>query len=176
MFEATANLIGRHGLARLTTNAIATECGVSIGSIYQYFPNKQALLLAMAEGEMNRSAAEVRAAVTEARAQGRPAADAAVAALFASTGSRQRVRLAMIEVAAQAGRSDLLLGPLAEMQGLLTTRAHRTMSWTAAFVVASAVVGVLRASLIDERMDLSDPELHAEVVRLITAFDRSEPT
>lgn len=42
--EAAAQLIGRKGLDGFNTNAVAERAGVSIGSLYQYFPNKDAIM------------------------------------------------------------------------------------------------------------------------------------
>lgn len=42
--EATARLLETKGRNGLTTNAIADRAGVSVGSLYQYFPNKEAIL------------------------------------------------------------------------------------------------------------------------------------
>lgn len=42
--RATAQILSREGVERLTTNRVAEKAGVSIGSLYQYFPDKQALL------------------------------------------------------------------------------------------------------------------------------------
>lgn len=42
--EATARIIEEGGLAQLTTNRVARVAGVSVGSLYQYFPNKEALV------------------------------------------------------------------------------------------------------------------------------------
>lgn len=47
ILEATAHILREGGLAGLTTNAVAERAGVSIGSLYQYFPGKQALLCAL---------------------------------------------------------------------------------------------------------------------------------
>ena len=42
--EAAARILDRGGWGRFTTNAVAELAGVSIGSLYQYFPNKLALV------------------------------------------------------------------------------------------------------------------------------------
>lgn len=45
--EAAAQLIGAGGLDAFNTNAVAERAGVSIGSLYQYFPNKDAIMAAL---------------------------------------------------------------------------------------------------------------------------------
>jgi AcrR family transcriptional regulator len=45
--QAAAELFAEHGYARTTTNKIADRAGVSVGSLYQYFPNKDSLLAAL---------------------------------------------------------------------------------------------------------------------------------
>jgi AcrR family transcriptional regulator len=49
IFEATIQVLLAEGLHRLTTTRVAERAGVSVGSMYQYFPNKQALLYALNE-------------------------------------------------------------------------------------------------------------------------------
>lgn len=47
ILEASARILESDGLRGLNTNAIAAKAGVSIGSLYQYFPNKDAIVLAL---------------------------------------------------------------------------------------------------------------------------------
>jgi AcrR family transcriptional regulator len=49
ILEATARVLVREGYDRASTNKIAAVAGVSIGSIYQYFPSKEALVAAVSE-------------------------------------------------------------------------------------------------------------------------------
>jgi AcrR family transcriptional regulator len=48
ILEAAAQVFQHHGYAAGTTNRIAERAGVSIGTLYQYFPNKDAIVVALA--------------------------------------------------------------------------------------------------------------------------------
>jgi AcrR family transcriptional regulator len=51
VLEAAARILEKHSFEGYTTNAIAERAGVSIGSFYQYFPNKDAVTVALIERE-----------------------------------------------------------------------------------------------------------------------------
>ena len=58
--EAAAQVFEREGYARATTDRIAERAGVSIGTLYQYFPNKDALLVALAQRHADAGVTRVR--------------------------------------------------------------------------------------------------------------------
>ena len=47
ILDASARILVERGYAGLNTNAVAQRAGVSIGSLYQYYPSKEALLVAL---------------------------------------------------------------------------------------------------------------------------------
>jgi len=49
IYEATIQVLLRGGMNELTTTRVAERAGVSVGTMYQYFPNKQALVYALNE-------------------------------------------------------------------------------------------------------------------------------
>jgi AcrR family transcriptional regulator len=49
VLEAVPRVLRRHGAEAITTNRVAEAAGVSIGSLYQYFPDKQAIFMALHE-------------------------------------------------------------------------------------------------------------------------------
>jgi AcrR family transcriptional regulator len=62
LVEATARILVKNGYDRASTNKIAARAGVSIGSLYQYFPSKEALVAAV----IDRHAQEVSQVVRDA--------------------------------------------------------------------------------------------------------------
>src|SRR5205809_3073218 len=49
LIEATARILVREGFDKASTNRIAEAAGVSVGSLYQYYPGKEALVVAVIE-------------------------------------------------------------------------------------------------------------------------------
>jgi AcrR family transcriptional regulator len=64
--EATIQVLLSHGAERLTTTRVAARAGVSVGTLYQYYPNKQSLIFAVLEHHLNNVAGRVEAACESA--------------------------------------------------------------------------------------------------------------
>jgi AcrR family transcriptional regulator len=65
IFEATIQVLLSDGLIRLNTTRVARRAGVSVGTLYQYFPNKQALLFAVLERHLAMLAGAIEKACGE---------------------------------------------------------------------------------------------------------------
>ena len=63
ILEAAAQILEAGGLAAFTTNAVAERAGVSIGTLYQYFANKNLVLMALAQQEMTRGLSDIARAL-----------------------------------------------------------------------------------------------------------------
>ena len=64
--EATIQILLTHGSDRLTTTRVADRAGVSVGTLYQYYPNKQSLLFSVLENHLNAVATAVENACEQA--------------------------------------------------------------------------------------------------------------
>jgi AcrR family transcriptional regulator len=63
ILEAATHIISAGGLAAFNTNAVAGRAGVSIGSLYQYFPNKDSLMVALIHRQQTRQQESVAAEI-----------------------------------------------------------------------------------------------------------------
>ncbi len=75
VLEAAAQVFSEAGYAGATTNHIAARAGVSIGTLYQYFPNKDALLVALAEEHLHQAVDGLGEIAARLRAEAPPLAD-----------------------------------------------------------------------------------------------------
>jgi AcrR family transcriptional regulator len=69
ILEATARILIEEGYDRASTNKIAAVAGVSIGSIYQYFPSKEALVAAVSERHSHEVLQLMRSALVKVTAR-----------------------------------------------------------------------------------------------------------
>lgn len=175
IFEATQRLLDKGGYEALTTNAIAASAGVSIGTLYQFFPNKAAILDALADREIAEMTAAV-VAVMENPAIVTPEARiaAVVRAVAASYGGRHAAhRLVM---AHSVGRGGNRLAPL--LAKVVEHLAHerqvgpyrQALGRADAFVLAHAFAGVMRA--MTARADDAPPpeELVPALTHIVIGF------
>jgi AcrR family transcriptional regulator len=69
LVEATARILVKEGYDKASTNRIAEAAGVSVGSLYQYFPSKEALVVAVIDRHNQDTMRLVRAVLNEVAGQ-----------------------------------------------------------------------------------------------------------
>jgi AcrR family transcriptional regulator len=178
ILAATARILIKRGFAGLTTNAVAEAAGVSIGSLYQYFPNKEALVAALIENELDTKGALTHAALL--RVAQLPIGDAVREMIqmtiesYAEQPELRRLLLDQVPRASWAVRfAELQQGTHRMVTALLTARRHELAianPETAAFVVVAAIEGLAHRATLFEPARLKDPVLIDEATAMVTRY------
>jgi AcrR family transcriptional regulator len=177
ILEAAAQILEKGGLPAFTTNAVAERAGVSIGTLYQYFANKQALLRAIAEREMRATLAAVATALRgDPQASVEARVRAMVHAIINAFAGRQRARKAVVQAVLLQGNAVELLAPVAAFlatEQAAQDAAPRGLARLTAeqrFVLSRALMGAIRAAVIEEQPFFKSRSFEDELVRLVMAY------
>lgn len=109
LLEATAQVLVREGYGRSSTNRIARRAGVSIGTLYQYFPNKDALIMALVERLADRQLALLQAQLEASRdAPLEEAIGQLLEALSQTKRVQPKLQQALFEQVPRTGAMDLV--------------------------------------------------------------------
>jgi AcrR family transcriptional regulator len=65
ILEAAARVLARDGAHRFTTARVAEAAGISVGSLYQYFPNKEAILFRLQADEWGQTMSQLRSILSD---------------------------------------------------------------------------------------------------------------
>ena len=178
ILAATSRVLIKHGFDGLTTNAVASAAGVSIGSLYQYFPNKEALVAGLIEHHVETINAALFAELT--RVATLPIAQAARAVIELTIRSHTIDPVLHRVLTEQVPR----MGKLAKLHqldeivhrmvaGLL---AHRRADIAvvdvelAAFVLVSTIEAIVHRAALLYPEKLRDPRLVDEATRMVTRY------
>jgi AcrR family transcriptional regulator len=173
ILESATQLLSRDGYAALSTNRIAELAGVSIGSLYQYFPGKQAVIAALAR-RLEYRALEIFAKTLDNLAE-QPVGKIAHSLIVDLAGERLGALAVRRELLCEVPRSWTEEASR-EVDGLvseglaqhLASRAdvrpgnHRIM----ALIITHAVEAVLETAVLRHPDLLRDPEFLRELAEL----------
>ncbi len=178
IFEATARIIERDGAGAVHTNAIAERAGISVGTLYEYFPNKEAVLIAMARRQLAKDEQVIGNVLAEVLGRpGAPLVRLVIQTLMKLFRTGPEVRRAIMTAHISSGLGAEHARPVQEVAEILASRGDRILPEraepippSALFVLTRAVIGVLRAAFEEQSSLLGRPELEDELTALIESY------
>ena len=173
ILRATEQVLAADGYARASTNRIADVAGVSVGSLYQYFPNKDALVSAVAE-EHTRAMRDLLVE-TAMRYREAPFADGVryfVHGMIAAHTIDPALHRALVQQLLQLGFEELRSAQdeaRTLVAAWLASRPEADAPDPAltAFVLVATVESVIHAALFEDPELLARPAFEDELVRLV---------
>lgn len=180
IFQATAQIVETEGEAGLSTNKVAQKAGFSIGTLYQYFPSKEAILLAMINRERRRVMDQLEALLHQAELT-RSEPEVLLRQFIrintegfgTGTGGVAKNRRALIRVAWRMDQHEVIAQALRETTERIAIAlqrlnhpALRPPTPALMFVVTRAVIGVIRSASMEQSPLLGSQELDDELFQL----------
>ena len=177
ILDATIQVLLRLGKERLTTTRVALRAGVSVGTLYQYFPNKSALLQAVLLRHLDEVTNAVEVACKEQQgATLRQMATALITAFFEA-----KMRNAKTSVALYSVSSDVDGAKIAQQMGIRSSKAIVEMLASSpepfsgdpeivASILLGAVAGVSRTLLESAAPEEQLESLQEELILFASAY------
>jgi AcrR family transcriptional regulator len=180
ILKATVQVLLRIGKEKLTTTRVAARAGVSVGTLYQYFPNKSALLRAALKLHVEEILAEVDEVCVAQR--GQPVEQMAEALAVASLAVKMRdpkkgralyavssdVEGAKIAADAEARANKEIVGLLQSAPEVLTTDLQLM-----ATVLQSTIAGMKRQLLESDMPEAQFEVMQRELVLVVRGYVRA---
>lgn len=182
IFTAASQIVLKEGVDKLNTNYIAERAGVSIGTLYKYYEDKDAIIADILEQVIDARVNRVKDALSVSMIfEDREIVVDKVLAALLSDGAEEELRLeqALLPfVPAQgehresrARRIESLVKPL--LKGLILLRAPNMRDRdfdTFSFILLTSIKQVIVAASLPENSHYSREQLRAELKKLILGF------
>lgn len=175
LLDAAARLVVEQGVEALSTRDIATAAGAPVASLYQYFADKEGVLLALAERDMAEMDEQVLADLGQIEVLSVASLVRTVMSAFVTVYHRRR---AFVEIYLR-GRSNPAVNQFGREHNLQIAETLRAFALDAglakpdlspAVAVLAVEVGDRIFQLAFERDDDGDPELIEEGITLVTSY------
>jgi AcrR family transcriptional regulator len=175
ILDAGAQLLGRRGWAKFTTNEVAETAGASIGTLYQYFPNKFALIDAITRRHFDEVLAVLRTMDDDAMSLSERV-ETLVHGMITIHGVNPALHSVLLDeapssAALQSAHDAFEAEYLRRYLALVTPtggRRHQASDQAAAQVLSAAVAGAIHDAA--RRGTLATPALKQEIVTLVSAY------
>jgi AcrR family transcriptional regulator len=170
ILEAAFQILESDGLAHLTTSRIADRAGVSIGTLYQYFPDREAILLEMGQRHSDAMREKITSILLGSPETG--SVRAIVRALMEGVQGSAETRIVLSDALfrtggeAEVGRQHLTF--LDSISG--RAEFDFALGKESAFILTHAVIYLLRAAAAEPELALDTDVLEDELVALMESY------
>jgi AcrR family transcriptional regulator len=180
LLDAAAQVLQNEGEARFTTNRVAEAAGFSIGTLYQYFPDKNAIAEALVRRECVRIDTSLRQAIAKAKPNDLEAVfRSVVVTIIDALGGRPKARRFLIVQVMRLGLGQAAATVLdtvgkSLIEALVASDRYpvRPLSDAAIFVLTRTLTGAVRAAVLEESPLLKTRAFEDELVQLALRFVR----
>ncbi|MDN3351316.1 TetR/AcrR family transcriptional regulator [Actinomadura sp. DC4] len=176
--EATTRVLTEHGYDGASTNRIAAEAGISSGSLYQYFPNKDAIVVAVldrfADDLADHVGARLEAVMAEPwQAAGRALLDTQIE-LFEENAELLRIIVERVPRLGSVDKLDALrrrMSDLVRMYVILNRERFRAdLDVETAVWILAETTGLLSARYVLDRPRIPRERMVDELTALVTRY------
>ena len=163
ILQAGSQLLGQGAEAELTTTAVADRAGVSVGTLYQYFADRDAILLALATRERQRVTEQLRRLLAQLDPRSPDPTREFVRILVRSFAGRrgaakQFALMARLNPAGGRGLVEEVSEALSEHWNRHTDDDTARCNRTYAYVLTHAISGVLMSAALENKTFLKDAD------------------
>lgn len=181
ILQAFTGLYAQYGYDEVTTTLVAERAGVSVGAIYQYFPNKEAIAVALFEETSSRVALRIRDTILEDINESLEQTVAkTLATLLACYRDNRAVLIDLLDASPQlrATVRHLSVVDLIERSSRIYLEQHldelgTVSSETTRYFMGAAVKGCLRDYIVNPPKNVSDETFVGELTKLIVRYAKS---
>ena len=182
LLTAAARILTSEGFEALTTNRVAEVAGVSVGSLYQYFPNKEALVRALCERHTHGVRDRIRARFEETwDAPLETVARMVIQGMVEARRKEPRLHQELLRLAPRVGGLEELCAVEHEVQDLLAkfirsrpqelSIADPAM---ASFILCHAVEAAVHNAVLEKQEWLKEDRFVEETTKLVVGFFKVE--
>lgn len=170
VLEAAFQILEQDGEARLTTNLIAERAGVSIGTLYQYFEDREAILAAMGQRQAEATRERITNIILESPETS--SVRAIVKAIMSGIAGSPATRIALSDALFRTRGESVLSEQHAMFFDSLSGRREFGFEMTkeTAFVLTHAVICLLRSAAAEPELELAPDALEDELVLLMDSY------
>ena len=178
ILDATARVLCTTGYDRASTNRIALAAGVSVGSLYQYFPSKEALVAALVERHVAQMTSLVKAKLASVALEPlHVAIRTMIQSMFDAHAVDPRLHKVLIEQVPRVGRLEQVVGVEREVEALVAALlgARRSELRPArieavAFVLCNVVEAVTHAAVLAELQPRAIRDVAEELTDMVLRY------